>query len=469
MYRTSHTKAWCDKCNRYQLTEQKRYLQATANNILNLPNILNINAAASKADIDFWKTKYEAFQSQKSTDSQSSSPLSWLPLRLYVGVESDNETLIIEDSKPANPNYVEYELTALISHVYDPSKKASKHSHLVTQIKVHPSYHEFQKKRTTSVTPMSDWYLFNDFHILPCSIDQVVDFSFKSPCVIYYTRIDINNRVPKLDLINPITADVFFWNATVNKKNVVNNRVIKIGETHQLPKEGDIIAVDAEFVSLASEETEIVSEANSNYYSRIVVNPTHYSLARVSVLLDQFPGSASPKEMSRFSPISGIPLVDDYIVTNEPIADYLTRYSGISPGDLDPNVSTHHLTTLKSVYLKLRYLVDTGCILIGHGLAKDFRILNILVPPHQVYDTVELFHLPGQRKISLKFLASCLLNLDIQGKHMIALKMHERHCLFIASTLNLCKKTSLTLFWSKFTKREDNSIGKYNKLVHLKQ
>jgi PAB-dependent poly(A)-specific ribonuclease subunit 2 len=175
----------------------------------------------------------------------------------------------------------------------------------------------------------------------------VVDFSFKSPCVIYYTRIDINNRVPKLDLINPITADVFFWNATVNKKNVVNNRVIKIGETHQLPKEGDIIAVDAEFVSLASEETEIVSEANSNYYSRIVVNPTHYSLARVSVLLDQFPGSASPKEMSRFSPISGIPLVDDYIVTNEPIADYLTRYSGISPGDLDPNVSTHHLTTLK--------------------------------------------------------------------------------------------------------------------------
>ena len=45
-------------------------------------------------------------------------------------------------------------------------------------------------------------------------------------------------------------------------------------------------------------------------------------------------------------------------------------------GDLDPAVSPYTLTPLKLVYKKLRYLVDCGCIFIGHGLSKDFRIIS---------------------------------------------------------------------------------------------
>lgn len=37
-----------------------------------------------------------------------------------------------------------------------------------------------------------------------------------------------------------------------------------------------------------------------------------------------------------------------------------------------------------------------------------------MVPPEQVIDTVEIYRLPDQRKISLRFLAYCLLNSDIQ-------------------------------------------------------
>lgn len=84
-------------------------------------------------------------------------------------------------------------------------------------------------------------------------------------------------------------------------------------------------------------------------------------------------------------------------------------------------------------YKKLRVLVDSGCIFIGHGLAKDFRIISgfisnlhrqsslitpatdIFVPPEQVIDTVDVYHLQArQRKLSLRFLSWAILKQHIQ-------------------------------------------------------
>jgi hypothetical protein len=55
-----------------------------------------------------------------------------------------------------------------------------------------------------------------------------------------------------------------------------------------------------------------------------------------------------------------------------------------SLGDLDPLSSSHHLVSLKTAYLKLHHLLDAGCVFVGHGLAKDFRIINLTVPQEQV-------------------------------------------------------------------------------------
>ena len=107
-------------------------------------------------------------------------------------------------------------------------------------------------------------------------------------------------------------------------------------------------------------------------------------------------------------------LFDDYVLPTETVVDYNTRFSGVEPDDLDPATSRHDLYRRVVVCMKLRHLVDRGCVLVGHSLQSDFRVLNIAVPPDQVIDTAQLFSRPGERKISLRFLCSYLLDHVIQ-------------------------------------------------------
>lgn len=75
----------------------------------------------------------------------------------------------------------------------------------------------------------------------------------------------------------------------------------------ELPRAGTQIAIDAEFVALQQEELEFRSDGTKK-----TLRPSHMSLARVSVLR-----------------AGGSPFIDDYILTKEPVMDYLTEYSGI--------------------------------------------------------------------------------------------------------------------------------------------
>lgn len=169
----------------------------------------------------------------------------------------------------------------------------------------------------------------------------------------------------------------------------------------EVPESGTHVAIDAEFVILVREEIELTANG-----SRVVTNPKRNGLGRVSVL--RVGGEDE-----------GIPFIDDYITINEPIVDYVTQYSGIGEGDLDPRRSRHALVSLKVAYKKLWLLLNLGCIFVGHGLGKDFLEVNIHVPKEQIIDTADLFlQRENPRRLRLAMLAELLLREEVQtGNH----------------------------------------------------
>lgn len=158
-----------------------------------------------------------------------------------------------------------------------------------------------------------------------------------------------------------------------------------------------IAAIDTEFVSISTAEYEITAEGDER-----IVRPQVFALARTSVLR----GSGLDE---------GVPFIDDYVHIREPIVNYLTAYSGIVEGDLDPQRTTRNLVSLKLAYKKMWILLNMGAKFLGHGLKQDFRVINIHVPKSQIIDTSDLFFVAQRkRKLSLQFLAWCLLKEDIQ-------------------------------------------------------
>ncbi|KAL6766684.1 PAR1 [Auxenochlorella protothecoides x Auxenochlorella symbiontica] len=261
----------------------------------------------------------------------------------------------------------------------------------------------------------SDWWLFNDFSIQPVPAAEAGELydGQKVPCLLFYTRraVDAEERAAQMHeeegLLGtrptPVLSSLGFQalcriSPLGLRANLRAPTFLPLGPD-ELPRPGMLLALDAEFVSYSPPQYSLVRGME------VTTRPSRLGLARVSLVRGE-------------GALEGTACIDDYIRSPEAVHDYLTRFSGIVPGDLDPARSPHCLTTLRRAYLKLRYLVDSGVRFVGHGLKQDFRMINILVPSEQIVDTVRLFHKPRMRQLSLRFLASYLLKTSIQsGNH----------------------------------------------------
>lgn len=360
--RESKNRGWCNKCRRYQQLAIRKIIQ-------HLPVVLMLNAALTNSAMRvLWEKP------------------GWLPQK--VGIVISNRQVFCLEGKDLerelqrNPTIAVYELVGFVAGV---DVNEWHQPHLVSMVNV-----DVSKKPAEGVPKhrgFPDWHLFNDFLVQPVDPREALDFSksWKLPSVLAYQLQSAHGMVDD-NWKAALDTSLLYHPYSINGLAPTADCIILNGEDN--PKEGSPIALDTEFVDLQKAEIDVKADGTQE-----TIRPARSGLARVSVLRGQ-------------GDLEGTPFIDDYITIYETIVDYKTQFSGIRPGDLDTRISHHNLVPLKVAYKKLWLLLNLGCVFVGHGLASDFRKVNIQVPKSQTVDTQYLYLAPGRnRRFSLKYLA----------------------------------------------------------------
>jgi PAB-dependent poly(A)-specific ribonuclease subunit 2 len=210
----------------------------------------------------------------------------------------------------------------------------------------------------------SEWVLYNGFLVSKTVVEDARAFhvTFKEPCLVIFRSLDeesgeSGNKTHSF--VSP-RIPVQVMNArSLGANGSKTSTEFKL----DVMSEGKLVAFDAEFVSVQEEEASINESG-----AKVVIRETRHAVGRISVI------DCDSRKV----------ILDDHVLPKERVVDYLTRFSGIVAEDLDPVKSPHNLISSRSAYLKLRYLMEQGCIFVGHGLRQDFLTLNLIVPPHQI-------------------------------------------------------------------------------------
>ncbi|AET37987.1 poly(A)-specific ribonuclease Ecym_2240 [Eremothecium cymbalariae DBVPG len=363
MSRLKHLKAMCEKCFKNETVECEKTAR-------NLPPLLSLNISLTSEE---WAT--------------AKTVRGWLAKEFYATISKDRPILKLQPTDLKTTNAIfKYELNGYVARISDYISE----SHLVTYCKVfEPNIKTYK------------WYMFNDFLVQEVDEEEALNISYwwKTPEIALYSDSEELMKPFVPASFYTINYSILYRDYFANKTRENIRKEYELLTVSEAPKPGSLVALDAEFVVLSEDQVEISCKG-----IKTLIKPAKTALARVSVLRGE-------------GEKAGIPFIDDYIVNTKHIEDYLTKYSGIEPGDLDPNTSNKPLVTRRVVLRKIWLLLQLGCVFVGHGLYNDFRNINIHVPKEQTRDTA-LYFLQGRRYLSLRYLAYALLDQDIQtGNH----------------------------------------------------
>ena len=109
---------------------------------------------------------------------------------------------------------------------------------------------------------VSQWYVFNDFSIttIMASEAMAVHPSWKIPCILFYQAKRIDQGLADIRLKNPITAEVFLEDKSLAQRGGRKRITFIPLSSEEMPVKGDLVAIDAEFVTLNQEESELRSD-----------------------------------------------------------------------------------------------------------------------------------------------------------------------------------------------------------------
>lgn len=351
----------CETCGKQDMMEIEQ-------SVNNLPPLMSFQVLLTDSE---WKTVRTVKK--------------WLSPEFYASVYK-NKILVkpsYNDLKMAGEVF-KYELNGYIAKVTDPSTNSTR---LVTYSRVWDQEQQIFR-----------WYMFNNYLVVEVDENEALNMSY------WWKTIEVMLYSDSEELRKPFfSVDTYSINYDILYRDHFSNGIREgykkeytLLTKEEAPKAGTLIAIDAEFVLLNDELCEIDCQGN-----KAVVRPKKSSLARISVIRGEE------------GPLYGVPFIDDYVVNKSHIEDYLTKYSGILPGDLDLEKSEKQLVSREVVYRKIWLLMQLGCIFVGHGLNNDFKLININVPRAQIRDTA-IYFLQGKRYLSLRYLAFVLLGKNIQ-------------------------------------------------------
>ena len=367
-------RGYCRSCRRHPNLTQRR-------TFINLPPVISIDASLERG---------------AKSNSQYWAQPGWLQDEIGCAINHTGDIVCYEGERLEqvrhNNNVFVYDLVGIVADI---NSTQGQKSHLVSFINV-----SISDRHVSDDFEVNDWHLFNDFLVRKVDREEALRFepTWKTPVILTYQMKAFRHNIDDSWKSNPdITC--LYKNGSLN--DAQEDLGAPLQPTIEIPQPGFHLGIDAEFVSLEQEEIQIKIDGAVE-----VIRPVRQGTGRISALR----GSGDNE---------GVPFIDDYIKIDEAIVDHLTQYSGLSAGDLDPRRSTHALQSLKVAYKKIWLLLNLGCTFVGHGLASDFRTINIHVPKTQIVDTVTLFRPPSEkRRLSLRFLAWYFLDEEIQtGNH----------------------------------------------------